>query len=272
MATIVILEHLMQRDIGIPYLAHALADRWRTMGHRVLMHFGTGEPPPGDVALLHLDLTRIPDGYLPLLARYPKVLNGAVLDTAKSGFSQNLLARDAAWRGPVIVKTNANAGGHGEQALHLRAKAAGLASDIADTPVMSGYPVYPTLADVPDSLWAMRGLIVERFVPERHGANYFMRYWTFLGESERSVRSRSLEPIVKADSLLDTEHVPVPAELRAWRARLGFDFGRFDYVRHEDQWVLLDANRTPTLPARVSAGTLSVIDLFASALSSYLPT
>ena len=32
MATIVILEHLMQRDIGIPYMSHALAGRWRESG------------------------------------------------------------------------------------------------------------------------------------------------------------------------------------------------------------------------------------------------
>jgi hypothetical protein len=271
MATIVIIEHRMQRDIGVPYLVHALAESWRKAGHTVLMQYGPQDAPAGDLAILHLDLTVVPAGYLPLLGRYPRVINGAVSDVSKTRFSQNLIDRTSNWDGPVIVKTATNAGGRPERALHLRAKEAGVASDIADTPVMSGYVLYPSPAAVPEAMWAMRGLVVERFLPEQEGADYFLRNWTFLGDRERNMRWRSREPIVKADSFLDGEQVPVPPELRAWRARLGFDFGRFDYVRHGDQWVLLDANRTPTLPDKAGAGMLAMIDHFSSAIGRYLP-
>jgi len=40
--------------------------------------------------------------------------------------------------------------------------------------------------------------------------------------------------------------ISVPEELHAMWARLGFDFGKFDYVVRDGQIVLLDANRTPT--------------------------
>jgi hypothetical protein len=36
------------------------------------------------------------------------------------------------------------------------------------------------------------------------------------------------------------------------RARLGFDYGKFDFVIHEGQAVLLDANRTPTAVRNLS--------------------
>lgn len=37
----------------------------------------------------------------------------------------------------------------------------------------------------------------------------------------------------------------MPPELRAERERLDFDFGKFDFVVHEGEPLLLDANRTP---------------------------
>jgi hypothetical protein len=42
--------------------------------------------------------------------------------------------------------------------------------------------------------------------------------------------------------------VPVPDFLRAERERLGFDYGKFDFVIHDGQAVLLDANKTPGPP------------------------
>ena len=30
---------------------------------------------------------------------------------------------------------------------------------------------------------------------------------------------------------------------------MGFDYGKFDFVRHDGQWLLLDVNKTPSAPA-----------------------
>jgi hypothetical protein len=50
---------------------------------------------------------------------------------------------------------------------------------------------------------------------------------------------------VKADNAVHREPATVPIEIREERRRLGFDYGKFDFVVHGDGPILLDANRTP---------------------------
>jgi hypothetical protein len=40
----------------------------------------------------------------------------------------------------------------------------------------------------------------------------------------------------------------VPDEIRAERERMGFDYGKFDFVVNDGKAVLFDANRTPHAP------------------------
>lgn len=253
MATIVILEHALQRGAGLPYMMHAFAEHWRQRGHRVHIHHGVDDPPAGDLAVVHVDLTVVPQAYRRLAARYPRALNSRVLDVSKSRFSQDLLDRYADWIGPVIVKTEANYGGKPEQLYRSVAEATGQQADFDAGPVAESYPVYAALREVPEVVWRTPGLVVERFLPERDGQDYCLRVWTFLGDRERSVRWRAAEPIVKAHNMTGRDMVEVPDEIRAWRERLGFDFGKFDYVRYGERWVLFDVNRTPSYP-RASVG------------------
>src|SRR4051794_13350678 len=104
MARIVILEHRFQGRLKRRYLAHLWAERWRRQGHEVTLQRGPEEAPEADLALLNLDLTVVPPPYRGLLARYPRVLNGAVLDIGKRRISRALLAGpDDPWDGPVVV-------------------------------------------------------------------------------------------------------------------------------------------------------------------------
>jgi hypothetical protein len=270
-ATIVILEHELQRHVQLPYMAYALAERWRRAGHEVEVHHGTHEPPAGDVALVNIDLTVIPPAYQALFARYRRVINGRVTDVSKSRFSVDLLDRYSDWIGPVIVKTEANYGGKPEALLRSVAAQAGIACDVPQGPVAEGYPVFGALREVPEAAWRTPGLVVERFLPERDAEGYYYsRHWIFFGERERSVRVKARTAIIKSSDSIGREEVPVPAQMRALRARLGFDFGKFDYVRHGERFVLLDANRTPSLPAYsdpvVSAGQ----DVLAAGLEAFL--
>jgi hypothetical protein len=249
MATIVILEHLMQRGLKLPYMVYPLARRWRAAGHRVLVHYGAQNPPPGDIAILNLDLTAIPAEYVRMLSRYPQVINGTVLDISKRTFSQDLVGRDSAWRGPVIVKTDANYGGRVDQLLRSRARKVGALSDIPSGPVLETYPIFGSIPQVPDQVWTTPGLVVEKFLPERDEAGYYLRIWTFFGDRERSSRYRAAVPVIKSGNVIGRESAPVPEEIRAWRDTLRFDFGKFDYVRCDGRYVLLDANRTPTAPS-----------------------
>ena len=135
MATIVFLEHRHQARLGIRYLAHEFARRWEEKGHRVVFHRGLEAPPAGDVALLHHDLTVIPEAYLELARRYPRVVNGATADIRKSRYSECRLAHGDAWAGRVFIKTEANHGGHVDDALRRIALAAG---EIPDIPAGNG--------------------------------------------------------------------------------------------------------------------------------------
>jgi hypothetical protein len=250
MATIVVLEHEFQREQMSQWsMIRAYAERWRQHGHVVLWHYGPGDPPAGDLAILHVNPSVVPQEYLRLLSFYPRVLNSAVLDISKTTFSQHILTPDDPWTGPVIVKTNANYRGLPEAKLRATATQAGTAANVRASPLIRKYLIYDTLADVPKEMWQTRGLIVERFLPERdERGRYCVRIWTFLGDRQRCVIWRSYYPLVKADNVVRSEPVDPPETLHRWREHLGFDFGKFDYVVYDGQEILLDVNRTPTYP------------------------
>jgi hypothetical protein len=248
MATIVVLEHRMQDRLAIRYMAHEFIPAWERAGHRVLIHRGLGPPPAGDIALLHVDLTVVPESYLALARRYSRVLNGATGDIRKSRYSECLLTRGDPWPGRVLIKTEANHGGHIDDALRRMALEEGTAGDLAPAVVMDSYYLCRSMREVPDAIWTTAGVIVEKFIPEEDEHGNHIRHWTFFGAEERSNRYRARVPLIRIADTIHREPVPVPDEMRALRARLGFDYGKFDYVKHEDRYYLLDANRTPGAP------------------------
>ena len=227
-----------------------VAATWEAQGHRVVVVAGSQDWPDADVAILHVDLTVIPEEYRRGLNRFPVVVNGAALDISKRVVSRNLLNRDDAWTGAVVVKSNLNDGGVTEQQLAYSKSAHRplLPGEVAYVPRPATYEIFPSIRDVPDSVWESNSSVVERFLPEHDASGYSVRAWIFFGKSERCTRWRCDEPIVKATGMRDPELVPVPEELRAERRRLGFDYGKFDFVVHDDRVVLFDANRTPGAP------------------------
>ncbi len=273
MATIVLLHHGMHRHVPTHYVASLLLEPWRNSGHTAIEHFGADDPPPGDILFVHVDLTVVPAEYRALFPRYRRVINGAVLDISKRTFSQNIVERGSDWNGPVLVKTDANFFGRSEWIVYAIAEQVGVARETPAGPWMKDYLIYGSLGEVPDWVWTSPGLIVEKFLPERDARGYYLRQWTFLGNRERGQRVRSETPIIKRDNVVEREPVSVPDEIRAWREKLGFDFGKFDYLMHEGRPILIDANKTPG--ARVDAqsnpkgrGTLLAL---AEGLQAFLP-
>ena len=248
MPTIIILEHLMQEGFDRPYIVYALAERWRTQGHEILIHYGTGDPPPGDIAIVNIDLTVIPSAYVRLFDLYPRVINGATTDISKRGFSQLILERDSDWAGPVLIKTDAHFGGRIDRRLRQRAIDAGQAPDIPLSVTLKDYPILRSIAEVPPKVWDNHGLIVEKFIPEQDEHGYYMRVWVFFGDQERSFRFRANIPNIKSHHIQKREAVAVPQEIHNWRRRLGFDFGKFDYLMLHGEPMLIDTNRTPGTP------------------------
>jgi hypothetical protein len=67
-----------------------------------------------------------------------------------------------------------------------------------------------------------------------------------MGDRERCTRHVCRDPIIKGDNVVSRTASPVPDALRVERNRLGFDYGKFDFVIHDGVPVLFDANRTPS--------------------------
>lgn len=247
MATIVVLtgEHDSFHRRG--FMLQQLFPHWIEAGHIVVVHEGAGEPPPGDIAILHVDLTVVPGEHMRWLGRYPVVVNGGTRDIGKRSYSRHLVARGDGYGGAVIVKTNANCGALPE--LHwaqMEAKK-GLRGPLVRY-IAGPYPIFDSPALVPPAVWDDENLVVERFLPERSEEGYSLRVYLFCGDRGRCSRVTGPDPIVKGSNARSRVLVPLPDEIREERRRLGFDYGKIDFVVHEGKPILLDANRTPTMP------------------------
>jgi hypothetical protein len=224
------------------------------------------------VAVLHINTTVVSEAYVALLQRYPRVVNGRVLDISKRLFSENIITVDDPWEGPVIVKTNANFGGLPEANARAAAAKLGRGSDIPPTPLIRRYPVYPSLREVPPPHWRDPALIVERFIPELdEQGNFCVRVWTFFGDQQRCSLWRSADRLVKSHNAIQRERIEPPRTLHSWRKRLGFDFGKFDFVVHEGREILLDVNRTPAFPTGGSPNAEAAADQLAQGIKLFLP-
>jgi hypothetical protein len=281
--TIAVLTHSTDHFYQNRYFVRLMIPRWEAMGFRVEVLTELSPFVPADIALMHVDLSVVPDVCNRLAECYPVVLNGRVTDIRKRLFSELLLGRDEEYSGSVIVKTDWNCGGWRElrrDALespfaplfrHLRLEdfvCRKLEQLDARRPWRSrrrlpygSYPVYAHRDLVPAGVWENPNLLVERFVAERQGDLYCCRHWLFFGPQEVHRRTMSRDPVVKADAQLEGIEDPVPEQLRAIRQRLGFDYGKFDYGLVDGRVILYDVNRTPGHTADVTrhAQTLEVL-------------
>jgi hypothetical protein len=232
-----------------PYLLFGMLKHLERLGHSWIVPQGT-KPVRGDVAILHVDATVVGEEYLALQSSYAGTINFGTTDISKRNVSRQLLAPRDDWGGPVIVKSNLNSGGQMEEFHNGRARLLGLAEPHPGVRARSDYRILDGIDEVEVEIWSDPALVVERFLPERDGEDRFAyRTWVFMGTSERCNRFVTGSPISKGAGVLDFAPVDVPDKLREERARLGFDFGGFDFVIHDGEPVLLDANRTPGLAA-----------------------
>lgn len=236
------------------YLLFRLADIWQELGHVVSV--GPAGQIDADLAIMHVDLTCVPQGCLPSNPSGCPLLNGRILDISKTRISQQRLFEGDAYSGAVIVKSDLNAFGINESRVYerkgwprLRRRLRKIVSwRWAGSLPKNEYPVLDDLSQVPRWVWRRPDLIVERFISEREGADYVLRCWLFFGEAEYSVKMFSRHPVVKAGNIHRHEYLhDVPDSLREARRVLGFDFGKFDYVMVEGVAVLFDVNKTPSV-------------------------
>lgn len=238
------------------YLIYTLAEIWRESGHKVTFLFGTNHYRPADIMFVHVDLSVVPDSYLQFANRYPVRINNSIKDIRKSSYSDHLLGRHDSWDGPVIVKSNNNSAGIPERrrrglAGRIQKKLFSLIqqSDIRffPSPILSArdYKVYNQLEDVPSLFFYHPGFIIQKFLPEKDGDLYCTRILVFLGDKMKCSLVKSKHPIVNSESaeVIEYDVQPDP-DILDLREKLGFDYGKFDYVINNGKAVLLDANKT----------------------------
>lgn len=253
MAKLVVVTHEFDRFIKkkrpwsrrkSSYLLFDVLRDLETFGHSWRIATDT-ESVEGDVAILHVDQTIVDPRYLALGERYERTINFGASDISKRKVSRLRVLPGDDWAGPVIVKANRNARGSMEVRHNLRAARLGRPEPYPGLQRTAPYRILDSIEQVEDREWNDPELIVERYLPERDGDHYVIRTWVFMGERERCTRQLATDPIVKADKVVHYEPAEVPGALRAERKRLGFDFGKFDFVMHEGEPILLDTNRTP---------------------------
>ena len=253
MASIAILCHELDRVLwprrdgngyNCPYLIGRMAMEMIRRGHQVeIVHGLEAKNPRADLAILHVDLTCVPTDYLDFAASFKRCLNAQVSDIRKTTVSMAQLSRHPDWKGPVIVKSNLNCHAGGESAKNARRK--GSAPEVRTFPE---YAVFKSIQDVPEELVGDASLVIDCFMPEREGDLYAIRHWVFCGDKEFCSRYVSAEPIIKGSNVIRREPTPVPEALRLKRTELGFDHGKFDFVVHDGECLLFDANKTPGSP------------------------
>lgn len=261
MARIVVIhrEDLTPASLARYYIS-LLTPHWNQLGHEVIHLFGPSRFVPGDIALLHVDLTIVPKSYLRLADRYPVALNRRIIDIRKRIRSQLLVCLKDRYEGPVIVKSNHNHGGLPEQKHRMKLRqAAGksappgkdwlgwLALRDPKSPekaTSTDYSIYPSKHRVPPAIFKNRDFVVERFMPEQEEGFYYLRQAYFFGDRAATFRLRAAAPVIRAQEMIEDVEIPTPPQLERQRREAGLDYGKVDYVEHNGRIFILDWNKT----------------------------
>lgn len=239
------------------YIISHFCKHWRQQGMEVKILKGIKEDVEADIILNHIDLTVTPEKYIRFMEKFKHKINFNVQNISKKLYSKNLLMKNTAYNGKVFLKTDANCGGeidfftkqiekHG-QPIFSRSRQNKWDSKLFMRSY--NYRLYESIDAVPDGVWENKNLIVEKFIPEIIEDDiYQVRYWYFLGDREVNVGVQSDKPVVKGPNITKRYFIEhIPDELRVYRDRFGFDYGRFDYSIVDGQVNLFDMNRTPTI-------------------------
>jgi len=292
MLHIAIVTHRRARLDRRLYWLQAISGCWVERGFRVSVIDDPKTRVAADLAILHVNLTTVPQEYLACVRRCAVTVNGAVTDISKRAISANLLRREDRYDGPVIVKTDRNCGGNPEAQFAETGWKARKRGDILRSALdllqekrvrarrrrrhgspraFLDYPVFASMAEVPEAVWTDRDLVVERFLPERAGGRYCVRTWLFFGDQDRHAMFYSNDPVIKSNNIVGYERLAeAPEELQQIRRNLKFDFGKFDYTMVNGRPVLFDANRTPGIGHFSKERYLPIAQSLAGGIDSFL--
>ncbi len=249
---------------------------------KVTALFGVKSFIPADLAVLHVDLTVVPQEYIEFAHRYPIALNAGLRNIKKSLISRNKVSPGDGYEGPVIVKSDLNYAGQPERKLlgtawsrlgfrlgsRLPFRRAAVMQPGRRFRSPTDYIILESPRAVPREWFHRDDLFIERFIPEILDGMYCVRIYHFLGNRGICLLRKSNHPVVNTSTVMQRERVEVHPEIPELAKRMGFDFGKFDYVMHEGKPVLLDANKTPG--ARKTASFASICPEWARGIEIYL--
>jgi hypothetical protein len=207
-----------------------------------------------DAAMLHVDLTEVPERFRDLRSVYPRTINGGALSIHRHLYSTLRLNSDDRYPGPVVVKTVLNSRGRPE----LRARkyrnawtrAGYTLREIIDPQFKQRMaPAYRFLASVDDvspEVWRDSRLMVERFAFPTLDPPIVKYRYIFLFDVELVLRQAFNDALCKGPALISNEvaALPAPESVMAVRRRLSLDYGSIDYFVVDGRAVVIDANKT----------------------------
>jgi len=252
------------------YAITYLANFWKQEGIEVNFIYGPEHFRYADIAILHIDLSIVPDNYLAFAKKYPYTLNRKVRDIRKSTFSKHILLLDNKYEGKVIIKSNLNYAGLPERIFTnqernltcsvIQKRISELKKKVLYSRFLrndyeiqfnspNDYIILDSPEFVPKQWYKREDIVIEQFLPEFDGEHYCVRNYFFLGDQSVCILRKSTHPIVNQSSTVSIETVQVHREIEALRRKLNFDYGKFDYVVHNNIPILLDVNKTTGAPA-----------------------
>lgn len=236
------------------YWVHSMTPHWQARGIEVVHAAGTRALLPADAALVHVDMSVVPRRFIEAASRYPVVFNTRVTDIRKSRLpGRTHVVRNAkAPTGPVLAKTDFNCAAiperelwkNGTRGLPLRER--WHLYRFGRKSLEVNYALHGDASELPASIWKDPRYVVERFLPEREGAHFVLRWAFFLGSAAVGLIGRGANPVVRAsETVRPVEPMSeIHPEVLRYREEIGLDYGKIDYVLHEGRPVILDVNKT----------------------------
>lgn len=272
------------------YFIEMIARCWREAGHQVIFVNGIQKKIRADLAILHVNLSVVPQEYVEYANQFPVVLNNEITDIRKRKISQQLISRNDDYNGPVIVKTDLNCGGIPEAKIYnrpipkwrspasywrqlvrktrnvfIKIKLLDNTADrIVQTEYRESFKIFKDKNFVPNYIWRDEDWVTEKFLPEKEGSEYVTNNAYFLGNIAIGFKNISGDPIVK-DVEGKGDIIKVPDVIRRYRDQIGLDYGKIDYVIRNGTPVILDITKTVG-----GAFAPKVAEMLAPGLENYL--
>jgi hypothetical protein len=204
----------------------------------------------GRIAIVHVDLTEVPETLMPLPNLYELCLNGEAKSIHRHLYSRARIDRKSAYGGPVIVKTVLNHRGLPELINRCRSDSQMLWRWHFDRGQLMRehcpeYVIYPSKEFVPKAVWGDQRLLVERFVPNSMSLPVTKYRYDFFLDVTRHLRE-VYDSLLSDNTTVREVSVAgdIPQAVREVRRDLRLDFGSIDYFVVDDEAIVVDVNKT----------------------------